>query len=82
MLARHVKGLQGSGRVMIIDFGRAQIVPGLTHEHPHSREEAATLARGLRYLRSWWEISILLAFNANVALCSALLVPWCCPALG
>ncbi len=52
MLARHVMGLQEPRSVMIIDFERAQIIPGLTHEDPQARLEAAKLSGQLQSLRS------------------------------
>ncbi len=67
MLAKRVMGLQEPRSVMIIDFERAQIIPGLTHEHPQARLEAATLAGGLQWLISKWEFSTLTALHANEA---------------
>ncbi len=52
MLARHVMGLQEPRSVMIIDFEFAQIIPGLSHEHPQARLEAAALTAGLQWLMS------------------------------
>ncbi len=51
MLARHVIGLQGSRSIMLIDFRKAQIIPGLSHKHHLAQKEAAGLAGSLQWLR-------------------------------
>ncbi len=52
MQPSRVMGSQGTRKVMIIDFGLARIVPGLTNQHPDAKAEAAELAEDLRWQKS------------------------------